>query len=61
MLVEKEVEKEEIQEDRVLCPLLKMVCRKEKCAWWVEERKACAILVIAKNLSEMSNVHNSYL
>jgi len=60
MLVEKEVEKEEIREDRILCPLLKIVCKKKKCAWWIKEEKKCAIAVIAKKLSEMAvDIHMS--
>jgi len=39
-------------EAKFLCPMsgFKSLCRGEKCAWWVEEAKTCAILVIAKEL-----------
>jgi hypothetical protein len=41
-----------------VCPFLKavangfkVVCMTDRCAWWVEEAKICAVLGIAKELA----------
>jgi len=35
---------------RLLCPLLKMECKEEGCAWYIKELDKCAIYVIARVL-----------
>jgi len=41
---------------RPLCPLIKTACREEKCMFWIKEKKICAVVVIAKALSEISSI-----
>lgn len=33
------------------CPILHADCLKEKCAWWIEQEKRCAIVEIALCIS----------
>ena len=33
-----------------LCPLFRVPCKKERCAWWYRDEKRCALIVIAANL-----------
>lgn len=44
-----------------LCPLIKTACREEKCMFWIKEKKTCAVVVIAKALSEMSSISEQML
>lgn len=41
---------DELVYDYKLCPLCTEfhICRKERCAWWDEDRNQCAVLTIAK-------------
>jgi len=53
----KKDEKEDKKEK--LCPMAGVedepTCVENECAWWLEEEKACALVVIAKSLSKIAN------
>jgi hypothetical protein len=44
------------EEKIVFCPLLQRACMKENCAWYLQDEKACSILVLAKSLNNIDYI-----
>ena len=35
---------------KLICPLTRIFCAKEKCAWWVKDDEGCSVLSISDAL-----------
>lgn len=38
---------------RLTCPLIEFGCRRERCAWWDEQAKTCAVITIMRTLQDI--------
>lgn len=41
---------------RLTCPLIEFGCRRERCAWWDEKSKACAVVTNLETLREIKTL-----
>ncbi len=41
--------------ERLTCPLIEFGCRRERCAWWDEKARECAILTAVRTLKDIKS------
>jgi len=39
--------------ERLTCPLIEFGCRRERCAWWDEQARECAVLTAVHTLKDI--------